>query len=115
MSENEGFGEGHNSEEAVTLDRQVEAASEHIETIEAEQAKIDEIMDKAKKECASHRDTISEQKKKCRDDFSIEAKSLGTILTKRRQERRMAARIEALPEAAREQYDMFEEKLSASE
>lgn len=94
----------------LTLDRAVEAAIDEIEKIEAEQSKIDAIMEDAKSKCAPHRDSIAKLKKTCRDDFSIEAKALGTVLTKRRQERRMAERIAKLEGAAKDQMDLFMDK-----
>lgn len=114
---NAGFGDNsgdsETNHEAVTLDRAVEAALPTIEEIENEQAKIDSIMEEAKAKCAPHRDTIAASKKHVRDEYSIEAKALGVILTKRRQERRMKARIEALEGTAADQYELFEEKLAA--
>lgn len=94
-----------------TLERATELAGEEIEKIEAEQAKIDSVMEDAKTECAPNRDEIAKLRKKCRDDYGIEAKALGTILTKRRQDRRMADRISNLPDRAREQFDLFEKNL----
>lgn len=92
----------------MTIERAAAAAKELIDQIEEEQAKVDEIMEAAKAKAASHRDAIAALKKECRDDYNIEAKALGTIITKRRQDRRMKARIEALEGDARKQFDQME-------
>lgn len=101
------FGGADIGDNSKALERAVESALEEIEKIEAEQAKIDAINDEAKAKKAPHSDTIAELKKTCRDDYSIEAKPLAIILAKRRQERRIAARIEALKDTAKDQMDMF--------
>lgn len=99
---------GHNSgEEEMTTERAIEAALEEIERIEYEQAEIDKINEQAKQDKAPHRDEIAALRKKCRDDYSIEAKALSTILTKRRNERRMQERIAKLEGAAKDQMDLF--------
>jgi len=65
---------GHNSgDEAMTLERAVEAALPAIEEIENNQAKIDKIMAKAKEECGPHRDVIAENKKHVKSEYGIEA------------------------------------------
>lgn len=92
----------------MTLERQAEGASGLIEKIEVEQARIDENNELAKAKNAPIRDNIAKIKQECRDDYGIEAKALQTILTKRRQERRMEDRIEALEDHAREQFDQIE-------
>lgn len=107
-------GDQETNHEAVTLDRAVESAMPSITEIEEQQAIIDDIMEKAKAKCASHRDTIQASKKHVRDEFNIESKALGTILTKRKQERRMAARIDALEGIAADQFELFEEKMEAA-
>jgi ABC-type transporter Mla subunit MlaD len=104
------FGDGapppdHNE---MTVERAAEAAAEVIAEIEAEQAKVDEIMEAAKAKAASHRDSIAALKKQCRDEYNIEAKALGTVLAKRRQERRMTARIAALEPDAKKQFEQIE-------
>lgn len=84
------------------------AAAGLIEKIEKEQAEIDRINAEAMDEKAPHRDEIAALKKTIRDEHSIEAKALATILTKRKQDRRMKARIEALEEPAKGQFDQLE-------
>lgn len=97
--------EGHNSD-GVEVD--AEAVGKLIDEIEAEQAKIDERNAKTKADNAPQRDAIAGIKKTIRDEHGIEAKALGTLLTKRRQERRMQERIEKLEEPARGQFDLFD-------
>lgn len=84
------------------------AAAKEIEAIEKEQAEIDRINAEAMDEKAPHRDTISTLRKKIRDEYSIEAKALSVILKKRRDDRRMAARIKALEEPAHGQFQQLE-------
>lgn len=98
----------------LTLERAAELAAEKIAEIEEEQAKIDALAEEYKQKAAPHRDAMASLKKEIRDDYSIEAKPLSTILTKRRQERRMKARIEALEERAAEQFEQMELKLEAA-
>jgi len=94
----------------LTLERAAEGAVAIIADIEEEQAKIDEINEKAKAQKAPHQDSMAKLKKQIRDDYNIEAKALSTILAKRRQERRMKARIEALPKTAADQFHQMEMK-----
>ena len=101
------FGSAEVGDNSKALERAVESALDEIKKIEMEQAKIDAINDEAKTKKAPHSDTIAELKKKCRDDYAIEAKPLAIILAKRRQERRIKARVEALKDNARDQMDMF--------
>lgn len=84
------------------------AAAKEIEAIEREQAEIDRINAEAMEEKAPHRDTIASLRKKIRDEYSIEAKALSAILTKRKQERRMKERIAALDEPAKGQFEQLE-------
>lgn len=84
------------------------AAAKDIEAIEKEQAEIDRINAEAMDEKAPHRDEIASLRKKIRDEYSIEAKALSAILTKRRQDRRMQARIDALEEPAKGQFEQIE-------
>lgn len=79
-------------------------AAEIINEIEVEQAKIDEINEKAKAEKAPHSDAMAALKKRAREDCGIEAKALSAIITKRRQDRRMEARIAALEGPAADQF-----------
>lgn len=106
------FGADHNQTDEMTLARACEAAVEEIEKIEVEQAKIDQINEKAKAKAASHRDSIKSLKKKIRDEYSIGAKPLGAILTKRKQERRMAERIESLEGTDADQFEQMELQFS---
>lgn len=92
----------------MTLERACTGAVEIIEDIEREQAKIDAINEAAKTKRAPHADAISSLKKRCRDDFNIEASALAVMLAKRRQERRILARIAALKENPRAQVDQME-------
>ena len=111
MTDNENIvdgGFGHNQTDDMTLERACEAAKDEIEGIEIEQTKIDAIMERAKADCASHRDTIGSLKKKARDDYSIEAGALKYVLKRRRQKRRDDAERENLNEAATQQLEQFE-------
>jgi hypothetical protein len=98
-------GEGHNSD-GVNIDE--EAVAKLIDEIEAEQAKIDKNNAETKELNAPHRDAIAGVKKKIREDHGMQAKALGTLLTKRRQERRMQERIANLDTPAREQFELFD-------
>jgi hypothetical protein len=97
----------------MTLARAAKGAVEIIDTIEEAQAKIDAINEESKSKKAPHQDEIAKLKKQIRDDYNIEAKALSTIITKRRQERRMKARIEALEKTAAEQFKQMEMEFSA--
>ena len=97
--------EGHNSDSA-SIDQPAVMAV--IEQIEVEQAKIDDVNASAKETNAAQRDEMAKLKKQLRDDHGLEAKAIATILTKRRQERRMKDRIAGLPEKAKDQFEMFD-------
>ena len=111
MNDETNFGEGHNSEaEDVLLERIADSAKVEIDLIEKEQAEIDAINEEAKREKAPHQDSISALKKRIRDEHGMGAKPLGLILAKRKMERRIADREEALQDADKDQYDMFQER-----
>ena len=84
------------------------SAAKLIEKIEKEQAEVDRINAEAMDAKAPHRDEIASLRKTIRDEHSIEAKALSAILTKRRQDRRMKARIAALEEPAKGQFEQLE-------
>lgn len=100
--------DGEFGKNEMTLARAAELAKEEIDNIEAEQAKIDALAEEYKTKAAPHRDQIASLKKDIKDEYGIETKTLATVITKRRQERRMLARIEALSETQREQFDQIE-------
>jgi hypothetical protein len=55
-----------------------------VDEIEAEQAKIDAIMDDAKAKCATHSDAIKDLKKAANEEHGIPRKEFNAILSKRR-------------------------------
>lgn len=84
------------------------AVANLVNQIEAEQSKIDDINEEAKRAKAPHQDTIAAKKKVIRDEHGIEAKALSALVAKRRQERRMKDRISNLDETASNQFKQME-------
>lgn len=98
-----------NMEQAASGDnKDYKGAAEIINEIEKEQAKIDAINEDAKAKKAPHADAMAALKKRAREDCGIEAKALSAVLTKRRQERRMEARIAALEGPAADQFGQLQ-------
>lgn len=78
--------------------------AEAIQDIEDEQAKIDVIMDVAKKKCAPHRVEIAKVKKEAKEEFGVDAKAINFQVSKRKEERRRTTMYEEkTPEV---QYDI---------
>lgn len=90
-----------------TMRRAMLAAKDTIDAIEGHQSKIDDIMAKAKANCAPHRDKIKALVEKARTDYGIEKSVISTELADRRQRRRIAARVEKMKQDARDQYDFL--------
>lgn len=84
------------------------AAAKLINEVEAEQAKVDSINEKAKKEKAPHQDAMSVLKKRIKDEHGIESKALALVLAKRRQTRRIEEREKNLDENQSNQFRQLE-------
>ena len=97
-----------NMKQAAGDNKDYKGAAEIINEIEEEQAKIDQINEDAKAKKAPHADAMAALKKRAREDCGIEAKALSTILTQRRQTRRMEARIAALEGPAADQFGQLQ-------
>jgi len=92
--------------------RAYEAGAEFIDKIEAEQAKIDEINEKAKEEKAPYSQRIKELKKEFREEYTIDTKSFNDLLAIRKAERRLVDRVE---KQTAEQRDDFKGLLDNSQ
>jgi len=100
----------------MTRERAAELTAEGIKDILEEQAKIDEIMRKAKEKCRPHADKIAAKKKQIREETNCPAKVLNTKVTYERAMQRHDKRVEALDEDEGKffvQLEMKFEKLAA--
>lgn len=87
--------------------RQAEAAKPFLENIEAEQAKIDAIMEDAKKQCAPMRATIAEKKKEMRTETGVDAKAANNLLSLRKVSRRVSTQLQKQSENTREDFKVL--------
>ncbi|MEM7300679.1 MAG: hypothetical protein AAF468_06310 [Pseudomonadota bacterium] len=78
-----------------------------VEEIEEAQAAIDEISAKEKDRKAPFKDTIAQLKRQAKEEEGITVKALNLHLTKRRQERRITDRIQALDDVQRGDFDQL--------
>ncbi len=85
---------------------------QYVETIEAEQAKIDAIMDAAKKKAQPHKEKINEFKKDAHND-GFRRRPLNLTLAERRNRRREKAKAAKLNDDQRSEYDRMVKALGA--
>ncbi len=84
-----------------------EAAIGFVSEIEAEQAKIDEIMAQAKVDCQPHIDQIKAIKKRAAEQ-NFEKKAFAAVLSKRRHERKAEQADSALNDEQKEKFRQIE-------